>query len=282
MHLLLSLLLAASAATEITPRSGAYADSADIVWTDHAGQSQRMSPTFSAGALAEAPILAPDNAEMVAETAHRLRSWAAARGIEAKIEVDGTVIKLRAPTSELPVLKARRDALLAEVRAEHHLVKTSAGLSYDLGRLTTHHVEAVRSIASGVGPMLRTRELATRALSMVQGVPYETVRGQFRTPLAIVRDDRGDCDEKSVFFAAMVRAVDPSIPLAIVTMEGHAFVAIGLPPLPGETTITIEDQTWVVAEAAGPRLSILGYVSAKSKTAIESGAIRVWRVPTGR
>jgi hypothetical protein len=123
------------------------------------------------------------------------------------------------------------------------------------------------------------RAYAERALAFVQAIPYEAVtRDSFAPPLAVLRDPHADCDEKAVLYAALLRAVAPTLPVAILTMEDHAIVGVGLPAAGGDQTLVIEGQAWVLAEPAGPALHALGVVDGRTRAALAQGVTSA-RVP---
>ena len=75
-----------------------------------------------------------------------------------------------------------------------------------------------------------------------------------------------------------MRAVLPDLPVAVVLIPNHAFVAVGIDAAPGELHFKRDGQVFVVAEPVGPAVVGLGKASGKSKSRVRLGLIDVHTV----
>lgn len=200
------------------------------------------------------------------------------------MRVDDTGVKLRAPKRLLAAAEAQRAKLREAVMTRHRVTHRADGkLVYDVGGIALDAREQLRPVAAGMGTLVEARELAERAMLFVQKIPYARAQGfTFRTPLAVVRDHRGDCDEKVALFAAILRAHEPTLPIAVISIEGHAFVGIDLFPHGTEQTVTVGGRTWLVAEPVGPSLLPLGRISERSAEALREDRYHLTLVPPAR
>jgi hypothetical protein len=137
------------------------------------------------------------------------------------------------------------------------------------------------SEANGVGGDDRAR--VGHALAFFQGIPYDaldvTARqgGDFLPAPALLAQNRGDCDSKSAALAAVLRSYVPSRKIAMVTMPGHAILAINLQPEPGDRMIRADGRTYVALEAAGPHLFPVGQVAPDTERLLSSrNGVEVW------
>jgi hypothetical protein len=100
--------------------------------------------------------------------------------------------------------------------------------------------------------------------------------GDFLPAPALLAQNRGDCDSKSVALAAVLRSYVPSRTLAVVTMPGHAVLAVDLPPEGGERTIRTAGRPLVVLEAAGPHLLPVGEIGSDTERLLAGRDVEVW------
>lgn len=102
-------------------------------------------------------------------------------------------------------------------------------------------------------------------LSYVQSLPYAALgkRGDndYLPPLSVLRTNHGDCDSKAVLLASLIRAIYPDLPLAMIYLPEHALLGIQLGDASPRPPTRIDDQAWLLAEAAGPALLPLGEVA---------------------
>ncbi len=160
----------------------------------------------------------------------------------------------------------------------------------DYTRIVSEYTEEVTPVAIALGGgevqadnAASVRKYLNRALSFVQSIPYER-RGAggkdagYRRPLSLLARNKGDCDGKASLSLALVRAVLPDLPVAVVLIPNHAFVAVGIAAEPGELHFKREGQVFVVAEPVGPAVVGLGKASGKSKSRVRLGLIDVHTV----
>ena len=69
-------------------------------------------------------------------------------------------------------------------------------------------------------------------------------------PTEVVVGRHGDCDSKSVTFAALWRNFDT--PVILVSLPRHMLVGVAVPPGPGEHFVQVGNRYFVLCEVAGP------------------------------
>jgi len=133
--------------------------------------------------------------------------------------------------------------------------------------------------ALGATPNMANSDRARVALALgfFQEVPYAVLEdkerhgGDFLPAPALLAQDRGDCDSKAVALAAVLRTYAPSRRLVVVTMPGHAILAVDLPAGPGDWTIRDHGRQYVALEAAWPALAPIGQVSSFTAKYLKEG-----------
>ena len=122
------------------------------------------------------------------------------------------------------------------------------------------------------------RKVANYVLSFVQNIPYSTLESRltssgagFNPPLQVLWENQGDCDSKMTLTAALLRALMPRIDMALIYIDGHAFIGINIPAKSGEVTITHEQVNYLLAEPTGPALLPIGQLAPESELAINQG-----------
>lgn len=89
-------------------------------------------------------------------------------------------------------------------------------------------------------------------LNFVQGITYDTpLDNSFRTPLAVLDDEMGDCDEKSVLLAALLKSAMPnSMPalLVIKTKRGSHAIAVAEWPYDHPNRMLIDGKPYIAME----------------------------------
>jgi hypothetical protein len=132
----------------------------------------------------------------------------------------------------------------------------------------------------------RTRSGAKVALALgfFQEIPYATLEdkhrqgGDFLPAPALLAQNRGDCDSKAVALAAVLRTFTRFRKLAVVTMPGHAILAVEMPAQDGDATIRQGGRLYVALEPAGPALASIGKVGSTTAKYIGGLAreIEIW------
>lgn len=122
------------------------------------------------------------------------------------------------------------------------------------------------------------RKAANYVLSFVQSIPYSALESRltssgagFNPPLQLLWQNQGDCDSKMTLTAALLRALMPRIEMALIYIDGHAFIGINIPAEAGEVTIEHEEVNYLLAEPTGPALLPLGKLAPESELAINQG-----------
>ncbi len=122
------------------------------------------------------------------------------------------------------------------------------------------------------------RIVTNYVLSFIQSIPYSPLASRitssgasFNPPLKVLWENQGDCDSKVTLTVSMLRALMPRIKMALVFIDNHALFGIEVIPKDGESTLTHENVTYVLAEPTGPALLTLGTISSESEQAINNG-----------
>jgi hypothetical protein len=122
------------------------------------------------------------------------------------------------------------------------------------------------------------RKVTNYVLSFVQSIPYSTLESRitssgagFNPPLQVLWENQGDCDSKMTLTAALLRALMPRIDMALIYIDGHAFIGINIPGEAGEVTIMHNEVSYLLAEPTGPALLPLGTLAPESELAINQG-----------
>lgn len=143
--------------------------------------------------------------------------------------------------------------------------------------------EALLQLAGGEQADPRTR--LQWLLLFVQTIPYQTLQSRdglrgsgFLLPRQVLLENRGDCDSKSALLASLWRYLQPDIPSRMVLVPEHALLALALPAAPGEETLTVDGQPWLLVEPTGPAVLPVGQLGEESRLYIRTG--RVQTVPT--
>jgi hypothetical protein len=182
------------------------------------------------------------------------------------------------------VLKSKRDYVKRYQRrmvGEHRIEVDFAAATRAL-RGPLQAVAKALDHVSGVPDDKRARiELA---LGFFQEIPYVTLNdrmrqgGDFLSGPALLAQNRGDCDSKAVALAAVLRTLTRLRKLALVTMPGHALLAVEMPAHPGDVTIRRGSRLYVALEPAGPAVVPVGHVGPISARHLAGAArdIEIW------
>ncbi len=121
------------------------------------------------------------------------------------------------------------------------------------------------------------------ALGFFQEIPYAVLEdkqrrgGDFLPGPALLAQNRGDCDSKAVALAAVLKNFTRFRKLVMVTMPGHAILAVDLPALEGEFTVRSGGRQYVALEAAGPVMASIGKVgNVTAKYLRDAREIEIW------
>jgi hypothetical protein len=121
------------------------------------------------------------------------------------------------------------------------------------------------------------------ALSFFQEIPYAVLEdkqrrgGDFLPGPALLAQNRGDCDSKAVALAAVLKDFTRWRKLVVVTMPGHAILAVDLPVEEGDWIVRSGGRQYVALEAAGPAMSPIGKVgNVTAKYLRDAREIEIW------
>jgi hypothetical protein len=229
----------------------------------------------------------PGNIELTYEFEGKQLSWSLrGRGVtqaELEREAQRLTQQIRRASARLKQ-QQRRDvrAYAQDVRAE-----LLADLNYvrdpNLGGLVRPDYAALaRGQADLLRPMARaiaeaagtgeTRRQVAIALALLQEIPYDELRTRgatdgtgFAVPAELLHVNQGDCDSKATALASLMRTFAPETATAIVLLPGHAVLAADLEPRPGDRTVELDGQRFVLMEPAGPARIPLGQISDTSR-----------------
>lgn len=130
------------------------------------------------------------------------------------------------------------------------------------------------------------RPLVDFLLPWLQSIPYDTMTNRFanpiadyRPPLVVLSQHRGDCDGKAALLGAILRATYPTLPLAMVYLPEHAMLAIHLPHASGERYVNLNGRRMLLADVAGPAMLPMGVLSERSDSLIASGQYALREIP---
>jgi hypothetical protein len=88
----------------------------------------------------------------------------------------------------------------------------------------------------------------------------------------MLAENRGDCDTKSVAFAALAHLLFPKVPSALVLVPEHALLALGLAPEPGDRVVRLQGRDWVLTEPVGPDTPPVGQIGEDSPAGVDRTA----------
>jgi hypothetical protein len=213
-------------------------------------------------------------------------------GVEVRVDADAQGVAMGASgTGDVAGAMAFLDQVHAEVLdawlVEHRHTRFAltdadadvhARLGWDLPQLVLDYADDLAPVAAALREGARgDRAFVERALSFVQSIPYERLRGDgsgYRPPLALLATNKGDCDSKAVLFLGLVRAAVPDLPLAVVHVPGHVVVGLGLPKGKGDRAFQGDGARYVYAEPVGPGLYPLGELAPENVAPAAAGIVR--------
>jgi transglutaminase-like putative cysteine protease len=136
-----------------------------------------------------------------------------------------------------------------------------------------------RAVAEAAGTRNTRRQVAL-ALALMQEIPYDELRTRgatdgtgFAVPAELLHVNQGDCDSKATALASLMRTLAPGTATAIVLLPGHAVLAADLPPQPGDRTLQLDGERFVLMEPAGPARIPLGQISDTSRQLLSEQGI---------
>lgn len=212
-----------------------------------------------------------------AEAAERAARDAAAEkpdpmaGVRAKIEAAIAAAEANA-----------EGAFGSELRAQGYRLESGTTALPDYARFARKGAKDLQGGDQAFKTLVRGVDRRTglnRILAFFQAIPYDTLESRtsfsdgagFVHPVAMLANNRGDCDTKSVAFASVLHRLWPDLEIAMVLLDEHALIALNIRPARGERAIRHRGQQWVLAEPVGPGYAPLGAISPLSQRGIRSG-----------
>lgn len=138
-------------------------------------------------------------------------------------------------------------------------------------------IPLAQSLYDIVDEQSNARSYLNLLLSWAQTIPYDELTNRvssngsgFSPPLAVLNQNLGDCDSKSVLTAALIRAFLPGNSMRLVLLNNHALLAIAMTPLTKDTTMMIDGVPFILLDPTGPAPMRLGEVSDSTRLGIAS------------
>ena len=117
----------------------------------------------------------------------------------------------------------------------------------------------------------KTRAYIHSVLSWVQSIPYNELKNRLTSngagylpPLSVIANNQGDCDNKTVLMASLVRSLFPDVKMTMVFLPNHALLGIALPFRKNGQTLNIDGMDYLLMEPTGPSKIPLGEISNRS------------------
>lgn len=221
-----------------------------------------------------------------ADNARVKRDWA---GLQRRIQsaIDAASQRHRQEgTRTMAALSRELEAAIAAARRRSDAARETflKDRSYTVdGRIRRPDYQAIaRASVRDLRPLARAlaahtagrppREVIDLALQFFQTIPYDTLTSRltsngagFAFPVAMLADNKGDCDTKSVAFAAVMRTLFPDRAIILVLLPDHALIGMDLPRRPGDRTIRHRGRHVVLMEPVGPAQLPVGQIGDQSR-----------------
>jgi len=264
----------------------------DAAWTAHnarvrAEADGRLAERLSAFAarLPDGVVLRLGGSAERRQVELEDRSGDRARLAAAMQALDGELAQARA--QEERNAKAAAEAAAPELfravyRPLHYVPDARLGgrLRPDYAALAHRDRAAVaplaRAIGAAAGPDRQAR--LALALTFVQSLPYDDTPARggseaFLPPLAVLAENRGDCDSKATLLAALLAELLPERAAALLLLSDHAVLA--LPAEAGEEAValTVAGRAYLALEAAGPGLLPPGRLGGRSRAGLAADGV---------
>ena len=184
-------------------------------------------------------------------------------------------------------LQERLEAGLKEYLARYLRMRVGNRVLVDFAAATAAQQKPLRAVARAFGALPSVvdsdRARIGLALGFFQQIPYARLEdkdrrgGDFLPAPAPLAQNRGDCDSKAVALAAVLRTYTPGRKFAVVTMPGHAILAVDLPSDPEDWAIRADGRQFVALEVAGPAMAGVGQVGAATARMLKEGReVEIW------
>jgi hypothetical protein len=268
------VLSVASAGHLSTPE----AEVVDLGWTweDVDGRRRRLEASISRGAVDHALSTSRhvDRDALAEFVVAKVDRWALdlPPGYVVQATADGPRVSLRASAPPAAIDGVFSAAKVVREQASNEWLERNAvmrmndgALSFDHARLAADAAPWLAPLASALDPGLGPRAFAAQALAFVQSIPYEYgdagADAGYRSPLAVLAANTGDCDSKTVLFLGLMRAAYPEVDAVVLYPPNHALAGLALPRADGERAVGDgAGNSYVLAEPTGPARRVLGEV----------------------
>ena len=216
-----------------------------------------------------------------------VNSWAnkqAGVSIQAHLGANNTISIEVSGSDQALMSRKYQEALQIREQAEQQFLAAN-GYQLIQSELLPNFEFLIQEYAKALAPIANKLQqpgdnldaYAKRALSFVQNIPYDhSQKNLFRRPISILKNNKGDCDSKTVLYLALIKAAYPNVPVAVVDITDHAFVLIGSRELDSKMEVEINGQIWVPIEPVGPGLSVIGELRPESLQDFQSGNFRLF------
>ena len=184
-------------------------------------------------------------------------------------------------------LQERLEAGLKDYLARYLRMRVGNRVLVDFAAATAAQQKPLRAVARAFGALPNVvdsdRARIGLALGFFQQIPYAKLEdkdrrgGDYLPAPALLAQNRGDCDSKAVALAAVLRTYTPGRKFAVVTMPGHAILAVDLPSDPEDWAIRADGRQFVALEVAGPAMAGVGQVGAATARMLKEGReVEIW------
>jgi len=266
--------------------SGYYANYA-ISWQDFNGQTQSLRFKVEADHVEQAQsdsqtLHAQEAVKVAYAKAVKEAKRSARRGVNIQVIPRAGNLSFRAsgPDERVVDREIERVKRLADKEMQDYLrdqnYKMDGGvIETDYAKISRNNYFAMRPLARAIQDQTRGQDIrgvVNYTLSFLQTIPYKTYTPRsgdrfsalFNTPLRLIANNKGDCDDKSLAFGTLLKIMYPSLDVALVLVPGHAFVAMDIPTQAGDMTMTEGGRTYVLAEPVGPAAYPVGQIAQSS------------------
>ncbi len=153
-------------------------------------------------------------------------------------------------------------------------------ISIDYSKITNIYIEKIKPVANAFKiknnkNMYNKRIVINDIINFYQSIPYDTLledRGEgFSTPLKMLHENKGDCDTKLVAIASTIKALFPDVNIVAIVLPKHVLIGFNIPNNDNDLKIKYRNESYVLAETAGPGLIPIGYIAKESETYMRMG-----------
>ncbi|MBI1363206.1 MAG: hypothetical protein GC134_04410 [Proteobacteria bacterium] len=300
VRLLLPLLLCLFAQTAYARQLGWKADTSGyyarytISWQDFAGQSQTLSFEVENNYVEQAQQDSRKLDTRAAMQAAYVKAVKEARraerkGVSVQVIPNGGNLSFQASgpdertvDRELERIRRLANKEMESYLQEHNYTIEGNAIETDYAKVSRANYFAMRPLARAIQEQTRgmdMRSVMDYTLAFLQSIPYSTYQPRpgdrttaiFNTPLRLIANNKGDCDDKSLAFGTLLKIMYPSLTIALVLVPEHAFVAVEVPTQPGDTILRDGGHTYVLAEPVGPDYYAFGRIAASSAQLTRQG-----------